>query len=196
MQSNRAESDQRYLAICAFLWQQQQPLPLPFASAAAAPGLPLVFVVAAASDASLTLLCCDLATCQRQLGAGHRLPQWAAAADLQHHACPVLCTAHCCLEEPASSGSGRSAGTSSSHSSRQRHVVCSGATDGTVAVWDVTPAAAAAAAAAAAGASFHGSCKPLGEHQRAAAVTPLLVLEGLHQSGVNSMAAVPAGEFL
>jgi hypothetical protein len=152
-----------------------------------------VFVVAAASDASLALLCCDLATCQRQLGAGHRQPQWATVADLQHHACPVLCTAHCCLEQPASSCSG----------SRQRLVVCSGATDGTVAVWDVTPAAAsiastpaAAAVAAAAAAGSHGSCQPQQEHQQAATVAPLLVLEGLHQSGVNSMAAVPAGERL
>lgn len=191
-QGGKLDSDLRYLSLSAFLWQPsqqqqqpQQPLPPPPPQQQQRrqqrqeeeehqqqPCASLVFAVAAASDASLALLCADLSTCPRELGGGRRPQQWRPAATLQHHTCPVLCTAHCRLG-PDGGGD------------QPRQVVCSGATDGAVAVWDVTAAAAAAAA---------GSGDPGGAGQQPAVLAPLLVLPGVHQSGVNALAAVAAGE--
>ena len=211
-QGVKLKSDQRYLAISAFLWPHQ---PSRLADAACEPAvtepragstaaadgtasggrqgggappqppqppcLPLVFVAAAASDASLELLCTDLSARRRQ-GASSRLQQWHVAAALRHHARPVLCTAHAALPATAD-------GPVAS-SRRQRHLVCSGSTDGSVAVWDVTHAAAAAAAAAP---SAHAQWQqPQG--QLPPELPPLLALEGVHQSGVNDVALAAAGE--
>lgn len=179
-QGGKLESDLRYLSLSAFLWQpqQQQAQPLCLRQPQQQARAPLVFAVAAASDASLALLCADLRACPRVLGAGRRPLQWRAAAALQHHTSPVLCTAHCLLEPGPCSSSG----------SQARHIVCSGATDGAVALWDVTAAAAAAAAASTSGGGAEGG------DAAAPAVAPLLVLGGIHESGVNAMAAAPAGE--
>ncbi len=164
---------------------------------------PLLFIVAAASDASLELLCSDLAGTPRQLGTGRRPDQFPAVARLSHHTCPVLSTAHCGLGLPGGEGAvvqrdgptGVAAGVCSSGSSGSpavRHVAFSGATDGTVAVWDLTPAVAAGTSTAAA---LLGSPAQQGQHAQQV-LAPLLVLPSLHQSGVNCMAVAPAGELL
>lgn len=188
-QELKAESDQRYLSISAFLWAPPQaPQPngngqlqrrLPQEQQGQGQGRrrlgPRVFVAAAASDASLDLLCADLAACRgRQLGPGRHPPQWRRAAMLEHHSTPVLCTAQCSLAVPACS-------FGSHH--LQCHVVCSGATDGVLAVWDVTDAAAAAGEGG-------GGCPA----EEPPALAPLLALTGLHQSGLNDVAVASAGE--
>ncbi|KAL4446854.1 hypothetical protein ABPG77_008098 [Micractinium sp. CCAP 211/92] len=166
-----------------------------------APPLP-VFVVAAASDASLELLCADLAGPRRELGTGRRAQQWRVAAALRHHACPVLCTARCALPAAAPAGAelglggnGCGTGCDSSGARSLQHIVLSGATDGSVAVWDVTPVATAAALATVASAAARAAPELAGEvqEQPLAELSPVLVLTGLHQSGVNDVAAVPAG---
>ena len=228
VQSLKVWSDLRYLAVSAFLvarpQRTQQGPPHPGADgAAAAPANgsagrdaatagepPLLFIVAAASDASLALLCADLAATPRQLGTGRRPQQLATAASLHHHSCPVLSTAHCCLELCASQGGGEdgaspqqkaatagAAGVLRSSGSVQRHIVLSGATDGGVAVWDVSEATAATAAAAVSPGAATTAAPLGGPEQRAPGeLAPLLVLPGLHQSGVNCMAVAPAGAVL
>jgi hypothetical protein len=197
--------------VTAFLWQQQQheqqqqsdqpghshvsstDVPAKGAAAGLVDGTtvsmpPRVFGVAAASDASLSLLSAELAAqpsdegrSSDQLG-----PQWQEVAALQHHEYPVLCTAYCCLQGGLVGGADGTAG-STACSAQARHIVCSGATDGSVALWDVTAAAAAWTAGAA-----DGDSSADGQQQQQ--VQPLLALEGLHQSGVNGMAVTAAGE--
>lgn len=225
LQSQKLGSDQRYLSISAFLWQkpadrhqpqpqvgaegQQAPtqdgttqeacLPPAEASRQVLPGIAAhpvqVFVVAAASDASLALLTADLAGPRRQLGTGQRQQQWQEVAALRHHAYPVLCTVHCCLEVPSADlvGSGGNGSSSAASRRQHRHIICSGDTDGCVAVWDVTAAGGPLAAPAAGGAAAGASHAEPVEVQE---VHPLLALEGVHQSGVNSVAAVAAGGLL
>lgn len=207
VQSQRLESDQRYLSVTAFLWQQQQheqqqqsdqpghshvsstDVPAEGAAAGLVDGTtvsmpPRVFAVAAASDASLSLLSAELAAqpsdegrSSDQLG-----PQWKEVAALRHHEYPVLCTAYCCLQGGLVGGADGTA-----CSAQARHIVCSGASDGSVALWDVTAAAAAWTAGAVDGGSIV-------DGQQQQQVQPLLALEGLHQSGVNGMAVTAAGE--
>lgn len=219
---DKLESDQRYLSISAFLMEQHHGLQpqrqqqqfceqLPAGSPAqptaplgsvaqAAPGVPPlpVFVAAAASDASLELLCADLGGPRGELGTGRRAQLWRVAAALRHHACPVLCTAHCSLAvgpstapEPGPAGGGAGSGSGSARPTR--HIVLSGGTDGSVAVWDVTAAAAAAASACAASACAASAAEAGCEEQPRVELAPVLVLTCLHQSGVNAMAAAPAG---
>ena len=71
------------------------------------------------------------------------LRRWEAVATLNHHSCPVLC-----LATLAMAPSTQQAGGSPEHVSmhRRRRLVFSGATDGSLAVWDLSPAALAAAA--------------------------------------------------
>lgn len=184
-QAHPAKSEQRYLAISAFLCPRagqaaqhpQGAVPSPLAAAAAAPA-PLVFVVVAASDASVELLWADVAAMHGVLGSGRRERQWRQAGTLGHHAFPVLCATHCCLEVPGPAGS----------SAQRRHIVFSGTTDGAVAAWDVTAAAAAAAADTEA-----VSRQPEQQQQQHTVMEPSLMLAEAHQSGVNCMAAVPAG---
>ena len=93
------------------------------------------------------------------------LRRWEAVATLNHHSCPVLC-----LTTLAMAPSTQQAGGSPGHVSmqRRRRLVFSGATDGSLAVWDLSPAALAAAAG------------PL---------QPLLSMPCAHQSGVNAVSA-------
>lgn len=218
LQSLKLWSDLRYLAVSAFLMPRPQAgqlsaargLSAGVAAASAAAAIagaaeqhaagqqPLLFIVAAASDASLELLCADLASTPRQLGTGRRPEQFPAVARLCHHTCPVLSTAHCCLQLPgrrhcdgdssssSSSSSGSSSGGGSSGSSAAAcHIAFSGATEGTVAAWDLTSAVGAASAVVS-----HSAAQ-----QAQLELAPLLVLPSLHQSGVNCMAVVPAGEW-
>lgn len=234
VQSLKIWSDLRYLTISAFLvprpQRAQHAVLHPAAGGAAAAARaaangsvaqgaaiageavegqppPLLFILAAASDASLALLCADLAATPRQLGTGRRPQQFAAVAALHHHSCPVLSAAHCCLELPTPQGDGEdgtwpeqqaaTVGATAalrSGGSVQRHLVFSGATDGGVAVWDVSNEAATLVAAASALGSAAATTPPGGPEQRAPLeLAPLLVLPALHQSGVNAMAVSPAG---
>ena len=88
---------------------------------------------------------------------------------LDHHSSPVLCLATLAMA-PSTQQAGGSPDHVSMHG-RQR-LIFSGATDGSLAVWDLSPAALAAAA---------------GQLQ------PMLAVPGAHQSGVNDISAACSG---
>jgi hypothetical protein len=165
----------------------------------------VAFVAAASSDASLSLLACHLAQRGQQAKRA-----WQPVGALQYHTCPVLCTAH--VEVHAGDAE------PSCLTGRSRQLLFSGATDGSVAAWDLSPAAerylahcgAAGAAQAAAGGTAGAAAANNGHKDEVSRgglpgggapgpwqeleLEHVLCLEGVHQSGVNAMAAVQLGE--
>lgn len=88
-------------------------------------------VATGASDASVTLL-----------GLSTRDHRWLQVAQLWHHHCPVISMAH--LQRCRRPGSvPYSPNTTPNDPGSQQHLLLSGATDGGIAVWDVSPAVAA-----------------------------------------------------
>ena len=100
------------------------------------------------------------------------LLRWEPAARLDHHCSPVLSLATLAIA-PSTQQAGSSPEHESLHSSRSRRLVFSGATDGSLAVWDLSGVALAAAAG-----QLH----------------PLLAIPGAHQSGVNAISAACSGD--
>ena len=99
------------------------------------------FLVVSTSDASLQLLA---------LSVRDGRPSWQLAAGLCYHDSPVLSTA---LQDIGG-----------------RTIVASGATDGSIALWDISPAIGA-----------------FGPGAEALRVRPILEMRGVHQSGVNAL---------
>ena len=162
-----------------------------------------VFVMVSVSDASLALQYADLAACGQHQGTGRRPPAGRQAATLAHHTYPVLSTAHCCCYCCCDGGAEChcrtpevAPGAFRGGVCRLRHIVCSGSTDGTLAVWDVTPViTASVSSAGAAAGGGHGGQQGVeaGAAPASAELRPALALPGLHQSGINALAMVPAG---
>ncbi|GAB4818244.1 hypothetical protein N2152v2_005290 [Parachlorella kessleri] len=180
-------------------------------AAAAAPPLAaqqVAFVVAASSDTSLSLLASHLA----QRGQ-HANRAWQPVAALRHHRSPVLSTAHvevpAGLDVPANdvwqlSGPGDDCGRRSCGQGDSRHVVLSGATDGGLAAWDLSSiarqylrhceASTAQGTAAATAAAGDATRRRPAESWQEVDLGPSLALEGVHQSGINALAAVLIGD--
>lgn len=173
-----ATSDHRYLAADVFLPDAAAaPAAAPAADAAGLddgggallpPLPPVAFVLAASADAVLCLLACRLSAARP----ARPQPAWPLAAALQYHSAPVLCLQYLRLEahDPTAATAAPASVV---------HLAFTGSTDGSVAVWDLTPAVlqyrdGSTAAAAAA----------------APTLRPALVLPRAHQSGVNGLSAV------
>ena len=133
--------------------------------AGAQPGGPqrlqgVVRIVAAGSDASLVLLQLALPTCE-----------WRQLAVLEHHASPVLSMA----------AAGRRVGGGGPGAAG---LLLTGSTSGEVAAWQLDQLLSAC------GGASSSSCGGGGGQQAAAVVVrPAAVLPGVHQSGVNALAA-------
>lgn len=131
-------------------------------------------------------------------------------AELRHHSCPAISLAHLTWDDNPSAaghpGVARPAAAqlAPGHPGAQtaaRHLLFSGGTDGSIAIWDVTAAVQGAqstggsngaAASASCYAGGNNSAATAGRAEGAAAVAqlaPLAVLQGVHQSGINGLAA-------
>jgi hypothetical protein len=184
-------SDQRCLAVSAFL---PSPADRPAASAGPACGAGVAFLVMASSDATLCMLALELERRAHGPNSGECSRAWQTVANLEYHQAPVLCTAHVATEAPAEavaaaapSASGIGSGVApqaAPQRARRRHLVLSGASDGGVALWDLTGAAGGFAPAR------HGAAASGGD---VPALRPALALPGLHRSGVNAISAVATG---
>lgn len=125
-----------------------------------------VLVVAATSDASLSLYSMNLSSgCT-----------WHNTAQLQYHTHPVISLAKVSLGSLNAAGSSSNTTTSTGTSLADSYLVFSGATDGSIAAWLIS----------------HGGGMP-GPHPAAAAdalpaLEPVLPVPGAHQSGVNGLA--------
>jgi hypothetical protein len=111
-----------------------------------------------------------------------RRQAWRLLAELRHHTCPAISLAHLASGAPGptvcpGSHPGGEPATA------QRQLLFSGGTDGGIAIWDVSAAVSAAAERSC------GSADSAGGAAAAAKLAPLAVLQGVHQSGVNSLAA-------
>ena len=111
-----------------------------------------------------------------------RRQAWTLLAELRHHTCPVISLAHPAggAPGPRICPGGHPGGESAT---AQRQLLFSGGTDGGIAIWDVSAAVSAAAERSC------GSADSAGGAAAAAKLAPLAVLQGVHQSGVNSLAA-------
>ena len=169
-----AESDQRILALAAWqapVQQQQQPPGIPPSSRAASEQALSCWVLVADSAAQL-----QLHTFQQGSGG------FSMQAMLTYHSCPVLSLAQLLVEpapQPAVLNEQQASGNSSAQDGSALGSACrlafSGATDGSLAVWDVGSIAA-------------------GQQQQQQVVEPLLALPAWHQSGINALhAAVCTG---
>ena len=99
---------------------------------------------------------------------------WRTAAALVHHTRPVLSVAVTAVPLAATGGSG--GGGAASHAV----IACSGATDGAIAVWDLTAMSASHGAGGGVAAAAPMVLHPVG------------FIPASHQSGVNSIAVAPA----
>lgn len=183
------------MAVSAFMLPPSSAAGPPAADPASAG---VVFAAVASSDASMVLEACHLAQ-RGQQAARHA---WRRVAALQQLRSLVLCTAHVELPTAAAATSGATGGSGASCG---RHLLLSGATDGSLTVWDLTAAAEqytqhynrdGSGGSGSSSLSNGGGASPAtagGEEWQALELEPLLTVEGVHQSGVNDMAAALLG---
>ena len=138
--------------------------------------LQLLFCMCRCGKACVSPLMWDLQVEQRQ---------WHTVAALRHHATPVLCTASLAVGAPPAA-----------HGTRPRPpapalLVFSGATDGGIAVWDLSLNAHLHAAGSGSETIGRGPDRR-GGGAPPQALAPVCTLDGLHQSGVNAMSAAAA----
>ena len=190
------ETDQRYMAVTGFfppsppvLKQQQQhdshhpgAVPNP-AGAGAGSGC---LALAAMSDGGVTAMALEGGSGRRGGGGG-----WRLAASLRYHTRPVLSLAVTAISLGNTGGDGDGGGGAAPPAV----IACSGATDGTIAVWDLTGLSAshaAATAAAAAHAAHAATAPPPPPFPFPLELKPATLIPASHQSGVNSIAVAPA----
>lgn len=175
---NTSDAERRTMALCAFA---------PLASGSSR----TVAVVSAASNACVRLSILQLAN-----------NTWQPAALLVHHTRPVLSLAHVLIAHGGACACGDTDGIKHSlawsplgvrapaERSCAEDIVFTGATDGSIALWDVTSAACDVpdSATAKSGQGQHRDAAPL------ARLRPVWHTDGSHQSGVNAMAAVAVQE--
>lgn len=107
-----------------------------------------------------------------------RRQAWTSLAELRHHTCPAISLAHL-----PGDATGLHAGHPAAESASGRQLLFSGGTDGGIAIWDVSTAVAAAADRSSDAAACAGGALAVAQ------LAPVTVLQGVHQSGVNSLAA-------
>lgn len=135
-----------------------------------------------------------------------RLQAWRLLAEMRHHSCPAISLAHLAWPDSPQLGNPAAEEAAAGHPGAQaaaaRHLLFSGGTDGSIAVWDIAAAVQSvscssggggtAGVSQGSGSSCNATHVDCGATEAAAAIMPLeplAVLQGVHQSGVNGLAA-------
>ena len=165
-------SDQRYMDVAGFVPESTSGTSSKCACAA----------IVASSVGDVTVLSLDGATTRRGRRAGEGTGEWRVAARLLHHDRPALAVAVASVDvdvsDKVSDTPGPGPGPGDTRTMRTVTVACTGATDGTVAAWDLTAVAA----------SIADDANPTRDSQLA----PAGVFPRAHQSGVNGLALARA----
>lgn len=137
------------------------------------------FVATAASDSAVTLLALDTLD-----------HSWTQLASMTHHCCPVISLAHLPSPSPPSAhrqpftvsktrpGDAREDVRHIGAPAHQQHLLFSGATDGSIAVWDVSAVVSSSQSCASGSDKIGTSLQPL---------QPIMVLPAVHTAGVNAI---------
>ena len=165
------------------------------------------FILAAAANSTIDVFALPL---ERDANGGDSANKhdslcqtWQKIAALKHHTSPVLSLQSLCLSENTHSPSSSAMGTTTTSSSSSgaddfpQYVAFSAATDGSIAVWNLS--ACIQSFFLDRRSSSSGSTPAGAMHQEdhvppaaaaAAVLSPVIVLSGVHQSGINGMSAV------
>ena len=173
-------SDQRYMDVAGFVPESTSGTSSKCACAA----------IVASSVGDVTVLSLDGATTRRGRRAGEGTGEWRVAARLRYHDRPALAVAVASVDvdvsDKVSDTPGPGPGPGDTRTMRTVTVACTGATDGTVAAWDLTAVAASIADDA------NPNLADDGATRLAPALAPAGVFPRAHQSGVNGLALARA----
>ena len=167
-------SDQRYMDVAGFVPESTSGTSSKCACAA----------IVASSVGDVTVLSLDGATTRRGRRAGEGTGEWRVAARLLYHDRPALAVAVASVDvdvsDKVSDTPGPGPGPGDTRTMRTVTVACTGATDGTVAAWDLTAVAA----------SIADDANPTRSDSQLAPAGG--VFPRAHQSGVNGLALARA----